>query len=1125
MAMKSVRSKFLLAVMLCGVFQFPRPAQAATMVGRSPQVALQSPLISEPTLLLAQAEVSNLSPETESIAEVGFLAFQLGTEAGYNEAIAQWESIETDVLANGDADDVALLYLLLGRAYDLLGQNQTAWCNYEKAMPAFQTAENALGVLRTLNFLGLLQDSFGNRKGVQDEFYNQHAEGEFCDGQDSQSDLYKKDALTIYGEALVLAEQVGDPEMLATVLGNIGSTYNSLGDKPKALEFYEQSLVIVREMGEKNLEGTLLNNIAFAYNDLGEKDKALEYFNESLVLVRETGDRLMEGTVLNNLGLVYDSFGDKVQALEFYDQALPIVRSIGDPTMEATILNNVGLAYSDLGEKQKALDAYQKSLPLSEMGGAQPMVATTLNNMGLVYFTLGEYEQALVFYERSLPITKAVGDRAGEARILNNMGLTYHSLAERRQDPQLYVKALELYNESLPLSIAVEDPRMTATTLNNVGLLYALEEDHEQTLEVFNLALPIIQEVGDRRMEATALGNIGRTYGEMKEFDLALDFYNQALPIARSVGDRSGEALTLVNMATIEYEQGKSEIALSTMEQAIAIVEDLRTKVVSPELRRSYFATVQNYYQFYIKLLMELDQRNPGQMYAQRAFAASEQSRAKTLLELLTEADADIRTGIDPDLLEEEQILLAQLDTAEAERVGIYSDPDSTEVAQSRADDVLSNLITEYKALQNRIRRESPNYANLKYPQTLDVETLQAEILDENTILLQYSMGLEESYLWAVTQSDFTSYRLAAPEELNPLISEARQVITDVRIGLPPARQQQREKARNEALQALSQEILAPVAAQLEGKRILVVADGSLHYLPFSVLSSTGDYSPLSDRHEIVNLPSATTLALLRQETIAPITPDSSLAILADPIFNRADCRLAGQNPNCVNPDQPQNFDLNFPENDIQLLALKRAASNAGRDFQRLPGTRTEAQDILKLFPNTNEVTQAFDFDANRETLVGDRLQNYDVIHIATHGLLNTSEPELSGIVLSLFDKKQQPQNGFLRINDVFNLKLNAKLLVLSACETGLGENIQGEGLVGLSRGFMYAGVPRIVMSLWQVSDEATAEFMTRFYRNLLEDQLTAAAALKETQREMREETEWTHPYFWSAFILQGEWL
>ncbi|NJN73645.1 MAG: CHAT domain-containing protein [Limnothrix sp. RL_2_0] len=843
----------------------------------------------------------------------------------------------------------------------------------------------------------------------------------------------------------------------------------------------------------------------------------------------------MEATVLNNVGLVYDSLGEKQQALDFYNQSLLIIRTIGDPTMEATVLNNVGLAYDALGEKQQALDAYQKSLPLSELGGARPMVGTTLNNIGLVYYSLGEYEQALEYYQRSLPISQAVGHRQMAATTLNNLGLTYYVLGQQQQNIDFYRQAIGFYNDSLTLSQTVGDRRMTATTLNNLGLIYALLDDHQETLEVFNLALPIIREVGDRRMEATTLNNIGLVYRELKDFNQALNFYNQAFPLSQAVGDRGAEALVLVNIATLERDQGNSEKALATMEQAIAIVEDLRTKVASPELRQSYFATVQNYYQFYIDLLMELYKANPGEIYAQRAFAASEQSRARTLLELLTEANADIKTGIDPSLLAEEQSLLAQLNIAEAERLEVYSATKSTQQEKAQADATLSKLVTASEALQDRIRRLSPKYGNLKYPQTLDVDQLQTQILDDETILLQYALGTEKSYLWAVTKTGFTSYELPSQAVLNPLINQARQQITDVREGLPATIQQQREQARQMALQNLSQVILAPVADQLQDKRILIVADGNLNYLPFSVLSSTSDYTPLSSRHEIINLPSASTLAILRQQAIAPIRPESSLAIVADPVFNQTDCRLKGEGVNCAipTPAQPQqNLELDMPSGDrldlplpVDLLALKRSASNFTQvNWDRLPGTRTEAQDIVALFPKTADTLEAFDFDANRELLMGDRLQNYDLIHIATHGFLNTSEPELSGLVLSLFDKEQHLQNGFLRLNDVFNLKLNADLLVLSACETGLGENVRGEGLVGLSRGFMYAGVPRIVMSLWQVSDEATAEFMTRFYRNLLEDNLTAAAALKATQREMREETEWTHPYYWSAFILQGEW-
>ncbi|AFY37701.1 Tetratricopeptide TPR_1 repeat-containing protein [[Leptolyngbya] sp. PCC 7376] len=1098
MKTKSATLFTLTTAIFCAVFNAQIPAQSASVLEGTPQATLQSKPLSSSLPLLAQAQESSLSAEVEQLVLEGLAAFQTETEEGYKLAIANWEMVEPEVLASERPDDIALLYLLLGRAYDLLGQNQTALKYYEQALPSFRSAGDLLGEARALNFIGLLQDGFGERQ----------------------------EAFRLYAEALALSEQVGDLEMQATVLGNIGSTHNALGDKLKAIEFYDQSVEIVRELGNKNMEGTLLNNIGFAYNDLGEKDEALEYYDQALPLLKEVGDRRMEATVLNNIGLVYDSLGDKPKALDFYDQALVIIRSIGDPTMEATVLNNVGLAYDALGEKQQALDAYQKSLPLSELGGARPMVGTTLNNIGLVYYSLGEYDQALEYYQQSLPISRAVGDRQMVATSLNNLGLTYQVLAQQRQHNELYLKAYEFYNESLSLSTEIGDRRMTATTLNNLGLISSLIDEPQDTLEIFNLALPIIRDVGDRRMEATTLGNIALVHSNLGEFEQALNFYNQALLLAQAVGDRSAEALNLVNLATLEYEQGQSEVALNTMEQAIAIVEDLRTKVVSPELRQSYFATVQTYYQFYIKLLMELDQENPGQGFAQRAFAASEKSRARTLLELLTEANADIRTGIDSDLLEQEKTLLAQLNSTEAERIEIYGTDQSTDIEKEQVDVTLSALVTEYEALQDKIRRLSPNYADLKYPQTLDVKTLQNQILDEDTILLQYALGAEKSYLWAVTKNEFMSYELPSTLELNPLINEARQQITDVREGLPSARQQQRQQDRQATLQELSQVILAPAAVQLQGKRVLVVADGNLHYLPFSILSSTSDYEPLSDRHEIINLPSASTLAILRQQAIAPIKQDSSFAIFADPVFNQADCRLQGQGANCATPIQPQqNLELEIPENDLALLALKRSANNFEQvNWDRLPGTRTEAQGILELLPNNTETLKAFDFEANRDILMGDRLQNYELIHIATHGFLNASEPELSGLVLSLFDENQQLQNGFLRLNDVFNLKLNANLLVLSACETGLGENVQGEGLVGLSRGFMYAGVPRIVMSLWQVSDEATAEFMTRFYRNLLEEKLTAAAALKETQREMREETQWTHPYYWSAFILQGEW-
>ncbi|NJN73644.1 MAG: tetratricopeptide repeat protein [Limnothrix sp. RL_2_0] len=263
MTIQSAKLLTLATAIFCVVLNTQRPAQSAVPKGLAASPQRETEQFFFPSPLLAQAQTSALSAEVERLVTEGAVAFQTETEAGYKQAIANWKSVESEVLADGTADDAALLYLLLGRAHDLLGQNQTALNYYDQALPSFRDAGDLLGEARALNFIGLLQDGFGERQ----------------------------EAFRLYGEALALAEQVGDLEMQASVLGNIGSTHNALGDKLKAVEFYVQSVDIVRELGNKNMEGTLLNNIGFAYNDLGEKDEALEYYDQALPLLREVGDR------------------------------------------------------------------------------------------------------------------------------------------------------------------------------------------------------------------------------------------------------------------------------------------------------------------------------------------------------------------------------------------------------------------------------------------------------------------------------------------------------------------------------------------------------------------------------------------------------------------------------------------------------------------------------------------------------------------------------------------------------------------------------------------------------------------------------------------------------------------
>jgi CHAT domain-containing protein/tetratricopeptide (TPR) repeat protein len=908
---------------------------------------------------------------------------------------------------------------------------------------------------------------------------------------------FKSKVLNYYAQALSLYQQLKDLTGEAITLSNIGVVYANLGEKQKALNYYQQSLPLSQAVGDKSGEAVTLSNIGRVYDDLGEKQKALNYYQQSLPLSQAVGDKSQEAVTRNNIGGVYDDLGEKQKALNYYQQSLLLAQAVGDKSQEATTRNNIGKVYGELGEKQKALDYFQQSLPLSQAVGDKSQEATTLNNIGLVYGDLGEKQKALNYYQQSLLLAQAVGDKSQEAITLNNIGVVYAELGEKQ-------KALNYYQQSLPLRRVVGDKSQEATILSNIGVVYAELGEKQKALDYLQQSLPLRRVVGDKSGEAVTLSNIGVVYGELGEKQKALDYLQQSLLLMRAVGDKSQEATILSNIAYTQRENQNFQASLQNIKAAIAIVEQLRTKVISPELRQTYFSGVQGYYQFCIDLLMELHQQSPSQGYDKQAFNYSERSRARTLSELLTEANANIKEGIAPPLLAQEKSLLGQLDAIEKQRLDIYNNPQSTAKQKTAIDQRQKALLEQYQNLQTEIRAQSPKYAALKYPQPLTLKQVQQQILDRETVLLQYSLGKERSYLWVVTKEGMTSYQLPAQAEIEKRATNLLQII-----------KQGNSDSFAQAEPLLSQAILAPAQDKLTKKRLLIVSDGVLQYTPFSALSL--NQQPLINQYEIVNLPSSSSLATIRHQTQTRKSAPKTLAILANPVFSQEDERVENGKTN-----------LSQQTSDIGSLALNRSVRSLEEDKEEkltpLPGTRQEAENILKLVPENTQKTSAFDFDANLKAATNPQLNQYRIVHFATHGILNTESPELSGVVLSLVNKNGNTVNGFLRLNEIFNLNLLADLVVVSACQTGLGKEIKGEGLVGLTRGFMYAGSPRLLVSLWKVNDQATAEFMTRFYRLMLEEKLPPAKALREAQLEMQQETQWKSPYYWAAFTLQGEW-
>ena len=573
------------------------------------------------------------------------------------------------------------------------------------------------------------------------------------------------------------------------------------------------------------------------------------------------------------------------------------------------------------------------------------------------------------------------------------------------------------------------------------------------------------------------------------------------------MGDKSQQATTLSNIADLERSLGNLEESLKQIQAAIKIIEELRTKYTNKDLQSTYFASVQGYYQFYIDLLMELDKKYPNKGYNALALNISERSRARSLVELLTEAGADIRKGIDPKLLEEEQLMLGKIEAVQKQRQDPSISNDKTRIEKLEQEN--ENLLNKYRELVDEIRTTSPQYADIKYPQPLELKQIQQQ-LDKDTLLLQYSLGEDRSFLWAVTPDSMEAYELPGQKQIEDTVNKFKEVILT---GATPFGKEN-PNIINKPADELSKIILAPVVEKLGKKRLAIVADGALQSIPFAALAdptSTSTYQPLMVNHEIVNLPSVTVIETQRKRPRK--TAPKTLAVIADPVFEAIDERITGKE------------EALGPEMNLNRSSLQRALKNNKRNgISRLKGTRAEAEEILKLV-SPGEAIHAYDFDANYNFVTSPELKKYRFLLFATHGIVDTTNPELSGIVLSQFvDKQAKPvEKGYLRLGDIFNLDLGAELVVLSACDTGLGKDIKGEGLVGLTRGLMYAGSKRAVVSLWQVSDEGTSKLMPTFYKAVLQGK-APTIALREAQLQLWNSKEWQNPYYWAAFTLQGDW-
>jgi CHAT domain-containing protein/tetratricopeptide (TPR) repeat protein len=983
-------------------------------------------------------------------------------EASLRQAIGTYDKAVAMFIANNALSEAAEATLKSGDVCFVLSDLQEALKRYGKAVALARSANNSIVKARALSQMALVYSYIGNNDLAQSQVTKAL---QLFDHPESDPNPVIRNT---YAEAL----------------STQGEISYAKGDLVKSRKQFE----LARSLFVDNREGEARVHLFEGYiaGSLGEPDKALSETNQALELYRAINNKSGEGLALTLMGLSHSRLREEDAAIGLHRQAIEIFSAIGDRHSLGIALNGLGQSFENLHEYQTALSNYEQALRIFQDRRALDLAASATYKIAKVHRLMDDLDQALVYYEQCVALSRSAGKVRTEANALVEIAIVYDRLGHPEKALQQHQRIQRFY-----------------------------------------------ESIGDRRGLAIALNANGDFLVRLGKKQQALAAYKRALVLAEMVRDNGILLSTLYNVARAHYSLGSYEVALSFIERSLELIEQLRTNVGSPELRASYLSGVRKHYELCIDILTTLDRLRPGEGFAARALSVSEDARARSLLDLIIESQADLRQGVSPELLERERELSALLRTqAQYEMELSLTSKDPAEVAE--VNEQIGVLRVEYQQLQSQLRVQKPLLSPTRFGSS-DLERIQTELRETDSVLLEFQLGDEQSHLLFLTANSIRSYNLPprktlddAAAELSKLIT-ARQAFGPENAGDYQAKVVEADSLYFQKSAAMSRMLLGPVADELGTKRLLIVSEGALQYLSFEALPAPDgpaagplDAKWFSDhlllaRHEIDYESSISTLIAIQEQKSRPRSANKVIAVIADPVFNRSDNRVqAGGLTSTVASAAPnQNSPNPVPG---ALNTLLRSSGPA-----RLIHASEEADSIAEAAPpGTTMVAKGF--DASRETAMSSEVGQYQILHFATHGFLDSEHPELSAIVLTMVDQNGVAKNGLMPLHDIYNLSLSADLTVLSACQTALGKDVKGEGLVGLSHGFLSAGSKSVVASLWKVDDRTTAMLMADFYRSMLKQGMTPAAALRRAKLNMMRQRQWTAPYYWAGFVFQGDY-
>lgn len=785
--------------------------------------------------------------------------------------------------------------------------------------------------------------------------------------------------------------------------------------------------------------------------------------------------------------------------------------ALGDALLVARAEVRVAHALIDLDRPAEAQAPLEHALSVAERHGDRALEALALGQLGWLHMRRGDRDETLKAFTRMVAVADALGDLRLRGKAQHNLG-GVHSDFDRD-----YATALPYFHRAIELVAASGDRAGEAYSLDAAGEMESSIGD-VRAIARHERALGLRREVGALRGEAQTLTSLGSAHTRLGKPELAIEPLKRAAEIFVRIGDRTWEAYAYFRVARAEYARARWTEAMGWAQRALDITESLRGRIASDDGRAYYSASVRWYFDVYVASAARLHRATGARSAIARALEISEQARARSLVDMMSLVEAELPSA-PPEVIDRLRALKREVRTLDRDVQRHLASGTGTPEALKALEAALAKAIAEHEALMTKASAIDPEGASLVAAPLVTLDEVQRELIDDRTVVLEYHLGAATGS-WVLSIS--TSTAAAWPLESESVIDQAARRLhralsaRNERVAgeTSEARRSRIEGADRDvdvAAREVTRLVLTPAARALAGKeRLLVVADGALHYVPFAILPLPGSDAPVLSQLSVTTTPSLTVLGVVRRAKRR--APSLGLTVLADPIFERDDPRLRPEPT--TDDDEPAGAER----------AETRPATSAAAPEEtlgRLGFARAEAEAITQLGgPSTRLVLDA---DATRARALSTDVRGARLVHFATHGVLDTAHPERSGLVFSRFDARGAPIEGHLRLADIYDLELSADVVTLSACETALGREVRSEGLLGLSRGFLHAGAKNVVASLWKVHDRATAELMKRFYANLVAGKMPPDRALRAAQLELAREPRYRAPYYWSAFVISGE--